>query len=257
MTVVHGHGMHQSPAVIERTAVRGSIFATTHWSVVLAAKARESPEGAEALADLCQKYWYPIYAFVRRRGYSPEDAQDLTQGFFAQLLEKEFLRLVDPQKGPFRAFLMMALDRFLTKERWRGQRLKRGGGCVILSLDEEHGEARYRLEPVDGMTPDRLFARRWALIVLERAMDRLAAECRDAGKEWLFARVRSAIAGDGPEDSYAALAGELGLSVGALKVAVHRLRRRHAELLREEVAQTVADPAAVDEEIRYLLRALG
>lgn len=232
-------------------------FATTHWSVVLAARNPDSPEGADALGRLCAAYWYPLYAYVRRRGHEPEDARDLTQEFFARLLEKNFLRLVDPGRGRFRAFLVMAMDRFLAKEWRRQNREKRGGGRALQSLDADAGERRYRCEPAQNSSPEHLFDRRWALTLLERSLAHLGRECEATGKGALFRAVQGWLAGEPDPEPYEALARRLGQSVNALKVAVHRLRRRYAQLLRAEVAQTVARPEEVDDEIRYLLRTLA
>jgi RNA polymerase sigma factor (sigma-70 family) len=248
--------VNESPPGLER-AQTTSAFATTHWSVVLAARDSDSPAGAEALARLCEAYWYPLYVYVRRRGLGPEDAQDLTQEFFARLLEKNFLRLVDPGRGRFRSFLVMALDRFLAKEWQRQHRQKRGGGRPLSSLDAAEGEQRYFREPAREYPPEKLFDRRWALTLLERTLAQLGRECEAAGKGALFRAVQGWLAGESEGQPYEALARRLGLSVNALKVAVHRLRRRHARLLRAEVAQTVARPEEVDDEIRYLLGTLA
>jgi RNA polymerase sigma-70 factor (ECF subfamily) len=250
--------MNGNPAKLRSVSPSGRvpIFATTHWSVVLAAKERGSPDGAEALAELCRVYWYPLYTFVRRRGYDPHEGQDLTQEFFARLIEKEFLRLVDPGSGRFRSFLVMALDRFLKKEWTRANRQKRGGGQTLISFDAEAVERRYHAELADGIIPEKLFERRWALTLLDRAMNRLRRECDGPNKRALFDRIQGLLAGDRAEGSYETLAAEGGMTVGAFKVAVHRMRQRFRELLRAEVAQTVSKPEEIDEEIRYLLRAL-
>jgi DNA-directed RNA polymerase specialized sigma24 family protein len=232
-------------------------FVTTQWSLALAARDRDSEAGAEALATLCQTYWYPLYAFVRRRGYDADEAQDLTQGFFALLVEREYLRVVDPHKGRFRTFLLTALDRFLIKERLRAHRLKRGGGRSPISLDAVAVEERYRTEPADGLTPEKLFARRWALTMLEQTLRRLEAECCAAGRETLFRCAEGLLTGGIDDLPYSVLAAQLHMTTNAFKVAVHRLRRRYAELLREEVSATVGSSEEIDDELRFLMASLS
>jgi RNA polymerase sigma factor (sigma-70 family) len=230
-------------------------FATTHWSVVMQARGEESDGAGDALERLCRTYWYPLYAYVRRKGYGPHDAEDLTQEFFARLLSGNFLATVEQRKGKFRSFLVASLEHFLVKEWVRRTRQKRGGGQIILSLDENL-EGRYALEPADPMTPQRIYERRWALILLDEAMKRLAEECSN-GKAELFDRVKGMLARGSGEQDYTELAAGLGMNEGALRVAVHRLRQRYGTLLREEIARTVSSPAAVDEEIRCLFAALS
>jgi RNA polymerase sigma-70 factor (ECF subfamily) len=231
-------------------------FASTRWSLVAAAGKGRSPEAQEALATLCQLYWYPLYAYARRHTPSAHDAQDLTQGFFAQLLEKDYLQAADPQRGKFRSFLLTAFRHFLSKERERANARKRGGGRLPVSLDFQAGERRYQLEPVDPATPEMAYERRWALAVLEQTLARLRQELTRAGKEQLFERLKGALAGEGLDASYARIAEELGTSEQAVKVAVYRLRRRYQELLRAEIAQTVASPEEIDEELRDLFAAV-
>jgi RNA polymerase sigma-70 factor (ECF subfamily) len=233
-------------------------FATTRWSIVVAAGAAEDTVGRAALESLCAAYWYPLYAFERRGGTAAEDARDLVQGFFAELLEKDYLAQADRERGRFRTFLITAFRHFASKEREKARALKRGGGRRPLPLDFEDGESRYLREPADERTPERLFERRWALTLLDEAMARLLEEHRAAGREALFDALRGTLggAGAGPEEPYAALGARLGMSEGALKVAVHRLRRRYRDVLRAAIAETVADPAEVDDEIRQLLGAL-
>ena len=243
--------------VVEADApILARTFVTTRWTVVLSARDNDSTTKAEALAKLCETYWYPLYAYVRRRGYAPPAAQDLTQEFFAQLLEKDFLRAVDPTRGRFRSFLVMAIDRFLTKEWVRSHRLKRGG-VPLVSLDAEAGERRYLAEPADNLTPERIFERRWALSLVERSVQRLREKCSTPEKRRLFDCVQGLLAGDREDAPYEGLASELGLTRNALKVAVHRLRQRHRALLREEVRETVGSAEEVDEEIRHLLSVLS
>jgi DNA-directed RNA polymerase specialized sigma24 family protein len=233
-----------------------SHFATTHWSLVLAARDRAEPGAGDALASLCALYWYPLYAYVRRRGHGADDAHDLTQEFFARLLAKDFLAGVDRTKGKFRAFLLAAVNHFLANERDRTRAKKRGGGRPVLSLDAADAEGRYRAEPAGGLTPEQLFERRWALALLGEVMARLRADYEAKGKGRLFDRLRGFLVGE-KGAGYRGAVDELGLSEGAVKVAVHRLRRRYRELLREEIGRTVATPDEIEEEIRELFAALG
>ncbi len=235
----------------------GAAFATTHWSVVLAAGQRDTPQAAAALEQLCRTHWYPLYAYVRRRGYSPEDAQDLTQEFFARLLAKDYLALAEPHKGKFRSFLLAGLKNLLSDERDRANRLKRGGGQKPISFDAQTAEDRYRLEPVDPITPERLFERSWAAAALERTACRLRDEYLAAGKAELYEQLTEFRRDSTEQRPYAEVGAELGLSESAVKSAIHRLRWRHQQLVREEIAQTLGDPAEVDEEIRYLLRLIA
>jgi RNA polymerase sigma factor (sigma-70 family) len=231
-------------------------FASTHWSVVLAAGQHDSPESDEALAALCQCYWYPLYAYARRRLDRAEDAQDLTQGFFAELVEKGHLRAVDPGRGQFRSFLLTAFKHFLSRERDRANAKKRGGGLQPIRFDFSLGESRYGLEPVDHATPESLFERRWALTLLEQSLSQLRQEFANGGKQKLFEGLKETLTGDGSSKPYAALAADLDMSEPAIKVAVHRLRRRYRELLRAAIAQTVSSPAEIDEELRDLFEAI-
>ncbi len=233
-------------------------FATTRWSIVVAAAGDESTEGRAALESLCTAYWFPLYAFVRRQGEGVQSAQDLVQGFFAELLEKDYLAQADRERGRFRTFLITAFRHFASKEREKARALKRGGGKTTLSLDFTDGESRYLREPADERTPERLFERRWALTLLDEALSRLRAEHRSAGREDLFEALRGTIVpGGGEAEPYAALGARLGMGEGAVKVAAHRLRRRYREVLRAAIAETVADPSEVDDEIRHLLDALA
>jgi RNA polymerase sigma factor (sigma-70 family) len=231
-------------------------FATTHWSVVLSAKHPESAQSREALEKLCNGYWYPLYAYVRRKGHSAHDAQDLTQEFFARLLKGNFLATVEQRKGRFRTFLLASLEHFLAKEWAHVNRQKRGGGVTVVSLDERDAEGRYVQEPVDSTSPQSLYERRWAMTLLDRAFKRLSEECRTAKQGELFERVKNLLSGDRCESSYAELAEGLGITEGAFKVAVHRLRQRYGRLLRMEIAETVASPDEVEAEIRFLFSVL-
>jgi RNA polymerase sigma-70 factor (ECF subfamily) len=231
-------------------------FATTRWSLVVAA-AREhgGPESGAALATLCQTYWYPVYAYVRRRGYSAADAQDRTQAFFTALLEKDFVRLADRERGRFRTFLLTAVSRFLTKQRAHAAAKKRGGDVRLFSIDVDAGEGRYALEPSDRWTPERLYERRWALTLLDRVLANLGQRYAKQGKTSLFASLKVFLT-DAGRVSNAEVAARLGLTEGALKVAVHRLRRRYRDLLKQEIADTVADAGDVADELEILLSAL-
>ena len=232
-------------------------FTTTHWSVVLAAADSESCDAADALAQLCNSYWYPIYAYVRRKGYEVADAQDLTQEFFARFLEKNYLGGVDRRKGKFRSFLLGSLEHFLAKEWTRNHRLKRGGGKVIIHWDAFEAEERYSLEPPDNWTAERIYERRWALTVLEQAMAALSSEYSVAGKKALFEELRPFISGDDDDISYDALAERLKMTEGAVRVAVHRLRQRYADAVRNEVGRIVQRPEEIEEELGHLFAALS
>ena len=234
----------------------GGRFATTRWSVVLAAGGERSTEGRQALATLCETYWYPLYAYVRRRGYAAADAQDLTQAFFATLLEKEYLRAADRERGRFRSFLLTALKRFLVKEWDRAHAQKRGGTHKGISLDVRSGETRYSQEPSHDWTPERIYERRWALTLLDQVMARLRRRYVADGKGDLFDLLKAFLTGESGAPPYSEVAAGLGMTEGAVKVAAHRLRRRYRELLRSEIAQTVAHPDEVDDELRLLRAAV-
>lgn len=235
----------------------GGRFGTTQWSLVVAAQDEASPRAEEALARLCYLYWYPLYAFIRRQGYSADEAQDLTQGFFARFLEKGYLRDVHREKGRFRSFLLVACKHFVAKERDCARALKRGGGQELVPIDREAAEGRYRREPSHDLTPDRLYQRQWALTLLDQVRLRLRAELVASGRADRFDRLKVFLTGDEGSEAYAAAGRDLGLSEGAVKVAVHRLRRRYRKLLRESIAETVNGPAEVDGEIRQLMEALS
>lgn len=225
-------------------------FATTQWSLVLAARDGTEGEARKALESLCEAYWYPLYAYVRRRGHDAEEARDLTQAFFADLLGRNFLGAVDRSKGRFRSFLLASLENFLSHARDEERALKRGGGVRPLPLETETAEARYRLEPAERLTPEVVFERRWGLTVMERAMERLQAESSDEPER--FERLKPCLTGS-DHAPYREIAEALGMSETAVKAAVHRLRQRYGRLLRELVAKTVADPAEVDDELRHML----
>jgi RNA polymerase sigma factor (sigma-70 family) len=232
-------------------------FPATHWSAVLAAGRDDDTRAQEALAALCRTYWYPLYAFVRRQGHGPEDAQDLTQAFFANLLEHRAVAKADPARGRFRTFLLSCLRHFLANERVRAQAQKRGGGCQVVSLDAEAAETRFGAEPLERESPDRAYERNWALALMEQVLQRLRAEQAAAGKAAQFERLRDGLMGEPDAPRYADLAAQLGLSTDAVKMAVSRLRGRYRELLREEIARTVNNVAEVEEEIRHLFAVLA
>ena len=228
-------------------------FTTTHWSVVLAAGQRELPQAAEALERLCRTYWYPLYVYVRRQGKSPEDAQDLTQDFFCRLLEKNYLAKADRDRGRFRTFLLGSMNNFLVNEWRRAGRLKRGGGVEFLSIDTDAAEDRYAAEPAKDSNPDAAYEQRWAVTLIEQVLAALSQEFKAADKARLFEELKGFIWGDKSTASYAEIAGHLNLTEGSVKVAVHRLRQRFRELLRAEVAHTVARPEDVNDELRHLI----
>jgi DNA-directed RNA polymerase specialized sigma24 family protein len=241
----------------EAAATRQGLFATTHWSVVLQAGSGESPHAAAALEHLCRAYWYPLYAYVRRRGYGPEDAQDLTQEFFARLLARNDLAAVDRKRGRFRSYLLGALNHFLADDWDRRHRLKRGGQTWPVPFDAASGEGHYALEPIDERSPDRLFERRWALALLDLVWRQLQREHQAGGKERLFARLSVFLPGEAEGEGYRQAAEELQMTEGATRVAVHRLRQRYGELFRQAVADTVEDPAEIPDEMRHLVEVLS
>jgi RNA polymerase sigma factor (sigma-70 family) len=231
-------------------------FAPTRWSLVLVARGGDAPDADSALAALCQAYWYPLYAYARRRGHRADDAQDLTQGFFAQLIDKHYLDAADAERGRFRSFLLTAFKRYLSKEQLHAMASKRGGGTKILSLDFEAGEGRFLLDPATSETAERTYERQWALTLLERVMGQLRNELEEAGKSKEFDHLKVVLTGEAAVPSYRELGSALGMSEGAVKVAVHRLRRRFRDAVLAEIAQTVATPADVDEELRRLFAAV-
>jgi RNA polymerase sigma factor (sigma-70 family) len=229
------------------------VFATTHWSVVLEAANSQSPEASAAMEQLCRTYWYPLYAFVRRKGHNHEDTSDLTQAYFTKFLEKRFLKSVDADLGKFRTFLLTSMTHFLANEWDKSQAQKRGAGQRVISFDDASAEGRYRLEPVEHTTPETLFERRWAETVVGVVLDRVAAET----EEKRFAVLKRFLLEDKGAISYDEAAAELGMSVAAMTSAIHRLRARFSALLVEEVSNTVRTPEAVEPELRHLLAALS
>ena len=230
---------------------------TTHWSIVVEAKDQDSPECAAALEKLCQAYWYPLYAHVRRLGHAPPDAEDLTQGFFARLLEKGYLRAADEARGRFRTFLLVALDRFLANEWDRTRAQKRGGGCPVVPLDTGLAERLYAAQSVPESSLEREYERRWALTLVEQAVGRLRTEYDQAGKAAEFARLKGFLTAEHGSLPYGPVASSLGTTEGAARVMVHRLRRRFREIFSEEVAHTLANPRDLVEEMEHLMEVLA
>jgi RNA polymerase sigma-70 factor (ECF subfamily) len=237
------------------SSVSDAWFVTTHWSLVQSARVKDSPQSAAALETLCRTYWYPLYAYLRRQGRPAHDAQDLTQGFFARLLQKDYLRAAAREKGKFRTFLLVSLKRFLANEWDREHALKRGGFVPVVSIDQEVAESRFAAEPAHHVQPDVLFDRHWAMTLLGRTMAQLQQEYVTSGRAQLFEYVQSCLAGEESALSYAAIAARLNLTEPAVKMAVHRLRARYREILRAEIAHTVSTPEEIQEEIRHLFSA--
>jgi len=244
-------------AAPESLAADAGKFATTHWSVVLNAGRADDTRSREALARLCQTYWYPLYAFVRRRGHGLEEAQDLTQGFFGRLLEKKLFQAADPERGRFRSFMLASLSNFLNNHWDRAHTARRGAGCEIVSWDAQSAEERYLQEPFHEETPEKMFERRWALTVLDQALAMLREEYGRGGKGELFEALHVCLSGGRAAEPYVVLGARLGLSEAAVKVAVHRVRRRFAAALRQVIAQTLGREEDVDEELRHLVSMMG
>ena len=232
-------------------------FLTTHWSVVLTAGRESSSAGAAALEQLCRTYWFPLFAFLRRKGFGDEDAKDLTQQFFTRLLERNDFRGVEARKGKFRTFLLTSLTHFVSNERDRAQAAKRGGGKIIFSLDAIPPEQFQRVEPASDLSPDKLFDQRWAMTLLDTAVMRLQAEMTDADRAGQFELLKKFLTEEPAEGEYIELAKRLGNSSQAVAVAVHRLRQRYRQLVRAEVANTVSSPTEIEEEMRHLFAALN
>lgn len=230
---------------------------TTRWSLVLQARDRGTThDTGRALSELCESYWLPLYAFIRRQTKSVDEAQDLTQGFFERFLSKDFLGDVQPERGRFRSFMLAAARHYLSNERDRQRTIKRGGGITIQSLDWQQGEQRFLQEPADEMTAERLFERQWAVTLLSRVLDQLRSEQTTSAKQQCFEVLSQFLSADSKSIDHAAAAERLGMSEGAVRVATHRLRKRYRQLLRDEIAQTTASPDDVDDEIRHLFAAL-
>lgn len=234
-------------------AVGQPLFATTHWSVVLAAAHEQTPQSAGALEQLCLTYWRPLYVYVRRRGHGPEDAQDLTQQFLAEFLAKGAFELADPARGRFRTFLLKCLQNFLADEWKRAHRIKRGGGNPPISLDAQGLEQWYSLAAAESMTPERAYERRWAMTLLEEVLAAMGRDYAQAGKSQQFAVLQELLWGTDEAASYSRVAAELRLSEGAARVAVYRLREQYRERLRAQVAQIVSEPGQIDDELHHLI----
>jgi len=246
-----------SENITPQNRVGDDVFATTRWTVVLAAGRRSAPQADVALEELCRTYWYPLYAYVRRQTPTREDAEDLTQAFFARFLEKNYLEKLSSEKGKFRAFLLAALKHFLANEWDRANSQKRGGGLATLSLDWQNADTRYQIDPADNLSPDKLYDRAWAVTLLERVIQRLREENTAEGALKLFDELKPFLMAAKSATPYSQAAATLGMTETAVRVAVHRLRRRYRELLRAEIAQTLSDPGQVEEEVRALFSAFA
>lgn len=244
---------HSTPA----SSAPGDIFATTHWTVVLAAGQRHTPQADGALEELCRTYWFPLYAYVRRRGHGKHDAEDLVQAFFARFLEKNYLAGLSAERGRFRAFLLASLKHFLANEWDKSQAQKRGGGVATLSLDWQTADTKFQVAATSEPSPDKAFDREWALALLAKVIERLQSECAADGKGKLFEQLKTFLMAGGGDSAQAAVAKSLGMEEGAVRVAVHRLRKRYRALLRDEIAHTLSDDAMVDEEMRALFGAFA
>ena len=246
-----------TPASSQSAGTPGDIFVTTHWTVVLAAGRHATPQAAAALEQLCQTYWFPLYAYVRRRGHAKAAAEDLTQTFFARLLEKNFFASPDAEKGKFRAFLLAALKHFLANEWDKSQTQKRGGGAAHLSLDWHTADTKFQVADAHTASPEKNFDREWSLALLARVIERLQKECAADGKARLFEQLKMFLTAGKSDSAQSEIARALGMEEGAVRVAVHRLRKRYRALLRDEIANTLSDPAMVDEEMRALFGAFA
>jgi RNA polymerase sigma factor (sigma-70 family) len=241
----------------QHSSAPGDIFATTHWTVVLAAGRRHTPQADRALEELCRTYWFPLYAYVRRRRHEKEDAEDLVQAFFTRFLAKNYLEGLSAERGRFRAFLLASLKNFLANEWDKSQRQKRGGGVQHLSLDWQTADSKFQVAASSEPSPDQAFDREWALALLSKVIECLQAECVADGKAKLFAQLKVFLAEGKGETAQSEVAKALGMEEGAVRVAVHRLRKRYRQLLRDEIANTLSDPAMVDEEMRALFGAFA
>jgi len=258
-SVVRSSSTQQGLSTEDRTdsAAPHDIFATTHWTVVLAAGQRHTPQADRALEELCKSYWFPLYAYVRRRGHAREDAEDLVQAFFERFLARNYLEGLSAERGRFRAFLLASLKNFLTNEWKKSQRLKRGGGETVLSLDWQTADTKFQVAATTEPSPDKAFDREWAVALLARVIDRLRNECADEGKTRQFDQLKVFLTAGKGAVPHAEVGRSLGMDEGAVRVAVHRLRKRYRELLRDEIAHTLSDSAMVDEEMRSLFGAFS
>lgn len=248
--------MHDDKPELTARSAASHRFRTTQWGLVAAASCQGTPECQRALATLCQQYWFPLYAFVRRQGYPVQEAEDLTQTFFATILETKALSAADPQHGKFRSFLLAAMRKFLVNEWVRAKAQKRGGGCEIVSLDAEDGEMRLAADSRTGQSPESYFDRQWAITVLNLALESLKAEYEKSGKEKVFARLQPLLAGNESESDQQQIGHELNMSHSAVRVAIHRMRERYARLLRKQIAQTLDSDDGIEAELCYLFKAL-
>lgn len=254
---LHDVVMPPSDETLPLAMAGGGTFHTTHWSVVLAARQADAPGARQAIEQLCRAYWYPLYAYLRREGWSEPDAEDLTQGFFAHLFEHQTLNRAAREKGRFRSFLLASLKYYVAGQRAREQRQKRGGGRTLVSLDAVSAEDRYRLEPRDDRTPDQLYERRWAMELLDRTLARLAREYGEGDRAKLFAALQPFLAAKQGGERYAAVAARFGRSEEAIKKTVQRMRLRYQALFRDEIAQTVSSPEEIDDELRHLCEVMS
>lgn len=249
--------MEQTDPNQNRVFTGSMVFHTTHWSVITTAQGLDPNAAFQALTNLCSAYWLPLYAYVRRRGYSPEQAEDLTQEFFCQFLSRDSLKGLNPDAGKFRSFLLVCLKNFLANEHDRANAKRRGGGAILLPLETADAESWYCQHLIDQLSPDAIYERHWALAVLQQSIETLRCEFSSAGKGPLFEDLQAFLPGAHGDVSRTDLAAKLGLSPGALDVSIHRLRHRFGSVLREHVAKTVSSPTEIDEEIRHLIRMVG
>jgi RNA polymerase sigma factor (sigma-70 family) len=255
--VGHLYGDELMSADSPATSRAADVFATTHWTVVVAAGERHTEQSDRALEELCRTYWFPLYAYVRRRGYSREDAEDLTQAFFARFLEKNYLEGLNSERGRFRAFLLASLKHFLINEWKKSHRLKRGGDAPVLSLDWKTADTQFQVAATNEPSPDKAFDREWAVTLLSHVIERLQAECDADGRGKQFAELKVFLTAGKGALPHAHAAKALGMDEGAVRTAVHRLRKRYRQLLREEIVQTLANPAQIEEEMRALFGAFA
>ena len=249
-------GMAEADSILNSESRGAEAFVTTRWSMILRAGEGDSPKAHEALETLCRTYWSPLYAYLRRTGRSPEDAQDLTQGFFVHFLERNFTERADPDKGRFRSFLLGALKKFVSNEGDKARAQKRGGDRIFISLDAHTAEERFRIEPQDTLDPQKVYERRWAMALLERVFDRLQRSYAESGKEAIYSRLQVHLREGKDGGRYSEAAVSLGMEEGTVKVEVFRMRQAFRELFRDEIAQTVENIGEIHDEIRHLYTVL-